>query len=327
MFGSVEMALNKKIVLPSVIAVAIVALALVYHQSLADWWQVNAVVVFQALVSGLFMGGIYSLVAIGFTLILGVLGIINFAQGALMVVGMYITLWLFTTYGIDPYLSLPISVLVLFLVGALIQRFTIRPIMDAPMHNQLLLTLGITHYIVNLIMVLFKADPRIIQSGISGTRMFIGEVMISFPRLVAFGGGITIATALFLFMGRTDLGKAIRASAEEREGSALVGINVKRIHLIAFGLGVACAGAAGVLMTPFFTLTPTAGDTFIMIMFAVVVLGGMGNMLGSLLGGIIIGLVESLGAVFLPGSSRLLGVFLVFILILLFRPTGLLGEK
>lgn len=321
------MALNKKIVLPSLIVVAIVALALVYYQSLADWWQVNAVVVFQALISGLFMGGIYSLVAIGFTLILGVLGIINFAQGALMVVGMYITLWLFTTYGIDPYLSLPISVLALFLVGALIQRFTIRPIMDAPAHNQLLLTLGITLFIVNLIMVLFKADPRVIQSDISGTRMFIGEVMISFPRLVAFAGGITIATALFLFMGRTDLGKAIRASAEEREGSALVGINVKRIHLIAFGLGAACAGAAGVLMTPFFTLTPTAGDTFIMIMFAVVVLGGMGNMLGSLLGGIIIGLVESLGAVFLPGSSRLLGVFLVFILILLFRPTGLLGKK
>ena len=321
------MALNKKIVLPSLIVAAILALALVYHQSLADWWQVNAVVVFQALVSGLFMGGIYSLIAIGFTLILGVLGIINFAQGALMVVGMYVTLWLFTTYGIDPYLSLPISVLVLFLVGALIQRFTIRPIMDAPTHNQLLLTLGITLFIVNLILVLFKADPRIIQSGISGTRMFIGEVMISFPRLVAFAGGITIATALFLFMGRTDLGKAIRASAEEREGSALVGINVKRIHLIAFGLGAACAGAAGTLMTPFFTLTPTAGDTFIMIMFAVVVLGGMGNMLGSLLGGIIIGLVESLGAVFLPGSSRLLGVFVVFILVLLFRPTGLLGKK
>ena len=319
--------MKKKTVIPSLFALVILVLVLVYHQSLADWWQVNAVVVFQALVSGLLMGGIYSLVAIGFTMIFGVLGIINFAQGALMALGMYITLVLFTTYGIDPYASLPICILVLFLVGALIQRFAIRPIMDAPMHNQLLLTLGITLFIVNLIMVLFKADPRVIQSGISGTRMFIGEVMVSFPRLVAFAGGLIIATALFLLMSRTDLGKAIRASAEEREGSALVGINVKRIHLIAFGLGTACAGAGGCLMTPFFTLTPTAGDTFIMIMFAVVVLGGMGNMMGSLLGGIIIGLVESLGAVFLPGASRLLGVFLVFILILLFRPTGLLGGK
>jgi len=319
--------MNKRIVIPSLIGLVILVLVLVYHQSLADWWQINSVVVFQALVSGLLMGGIYSLVAIGFTLIFGVLGIINFAQGALMAVGMYITLTLFTTYGIDPYLSLPICILALFLIGALIQRLTIRPIMDAPAHNQLLLTLGITLLIVNLLMVLFKSDPRIIQSGISGTRMFIGEVMVSFPRLVAFAGGLIIATGLFLFMDRTDLGKAIRASAEEREGSALVGINVKRIHLIAFGLGTACAGAAGCLMTPFFTLTPTAGDTFITIMFAVVVLGGMGNMLGSLLGGIIIGLVEALGAVFLPGASRLLGVFLVFILVLLFRPTGLLGRK
>jgi len=297
------------------------------HERLAAWWKLNALVVRQSLVSGLLIGGVYSLVAMGLTLIFGVLGIINFAHGALMTVGMYTTFWAFKLYGIDPYVSLLFTIPLLFIIGALIQRVVIRPVMDAPAHNQLLVTLGISLFIENLFLVLFKADPRAVQTSYSGARTFIAQTMISFPRLGAFTGGLVLASALFLILTRTDLGKAIRAAAEEKEGAALVGIDVKRIHLITFGLGTACVGAAGALIMPFFTVTPTTGETFNIMAFVVVVLGGMGNVMGALLGGIIVGLTESLGAVFLPGSSKQLGVFLVFILILLFRPEGLLGRQ
>lgn len=310
----------------------IIFLSLIYlfgfgHEHLAAWWKVNSLVVRQSLVSGLLIGGIYGLVAMGLTLIFGVLDIINFAHGALMTVGMYITFWAFKMYGVDPYVSLLLTIPVLFMVGALIQRVAIRPVMDAPAHNQLLVTLGISLFIENLALVLFKADPRAIQTSYSGARTFIAQTMISFTRLGAFVGGLILASLLFLILTRTDLGKAIRGAAEEKEGAALVGINVKRIHLITFGLGTACVGAAGSLIMPFFTVTPTTGETFNIMAFVVVVLGGMGNVMGALLGGIIVGLTESTGAVFLPGSSKQLGVFLIFILVLLFRPSGLLGRQ
>ena len=294
---------------------------------LADWWKLNNLVVRQSLVSGFLIGGVYSLVAMGLTLIFGVLGIINFAHGALMTIGMYITFWAFQLFGFDPYLSIIITVPALFLIGALLQKFTIQPVTDAPAHNQLLLTLGIAIFIENLLLVLFTADTRAIQTDYAGARFFALDTMISLPRAGAFVSGFLLAGLLYLILVRTDLGKAIRAVAEEKEGAALMGIDTQRISLITFGMGTACAGAAGSLIMPFFTATPTMGATFNIMAFVVVVLGGMGNIPGALLGGILVGITESLGAVFLPGSSKQLGVFLVFILVLLFRPTGLLGRR
>jgi branched-chain amino acid transport system permease protein len=297
------------------------------RQALAGWWQIYEPVFYQALMSGFLMGGIYSLAAIGFTLIFGVLGVINFAHGAFMAVGMYVTLVCFNVFGIDPYLSLLICIPLLFFIGGLIYKFAFLPIMDRPIHNQLLLGLGLALFIANLLWVVFTGDAQTIQGSFSGARVFIGNIMVSLPRLFAFGGGIIAVAAIFLLLRHTELGKAIRASAEEKEGAALVGINVDRVHLTTFGLGIACAGAAGSLIMPFFVLTPHVGDTFVLLSFAIVVLGGLGSVVGSLIGGIIIGLVESIGAIFLPGSSKLLGVFLILALILLFRPSGLLGKK
>jgi branched-chain amino acid transport system permease protein len=296
------------------------------REAVAAWWKPHSLVVRQSLVSGLLIGGIYSLVAMGLSLIFGVMGIINFAHGSLMTVAMYATFWVFRLYGVDPYVSLLVTIPLLFLIGGLLQRIVIRPVMEAPEHNQLLVTLGISLFIQNFTLVLFKADPRVVKTGYSGARTFVSNTMISYPRVGAFVAGLVLAGILYLILTHSELGRAIRAAAEEKEGAFLVGINVDRIHLITFGLGTACVGAAGSLIMPFFTVTPTTGETFNIMAFVVVVLGGMGSVLGALLGGIIVGLTESLGAVFLPGSSKQLGVFLIFVLVLLFRPTGLLGR-
>lgn len=305
----------------------LVLLVLARGNAIAEWYRVNAIVLRQSLISGLLIGGVYSLVAMGLTLVFGVLGIINFAHGTLMALGMYVTYFAFELFGIDPYVSLLISIPVLFVIGAGLQRFIIRRVMTAAEHNQLLLTLGLALFLENAYLVFFTADPRAVRATYSGARFFLGDTMISLPRVYAFVAGLALGGLLYLLLKRTDLGKAIRAAAQDREGAALMGINVPRINMITLGLGTAAAGAAGSLIMPFFTVTPTTGEVFNITAFVVVVLGGMGNVVGAMIGGILIGLTEALGAVFLPGSSKQLGVFLVFILVLLFRPSGLLGGK
>ncbi|MGQ9675528.1 MAG: branched-chain amino acid ABC transporter permease [Chloroflexota bacterium] len=309
------------------VLVLVIGLVLLFGSAISEWYQLNSMVLRQSLVSGLLIGGVYGLVAMGLTLIFGVLGIINFAHGALMAMGMYVTYFAFAILGLDPYASIVLSVPALFLVGAAIQYLIVSRTMDALAHNQLLLTLGIAIFLENAYLVFFTADPRAVQVPYSGARLYLAETMISMPRVFAFMAGLALAGLLYLLLKHTRLGKAIRAAAEEREGSALVGINVSRINTITFGLGTAVAGAAGSLIMPFFTVTPTTGDTFNITAFVIVVLGGMGNVPGALVGGLIIGVTEALGALFLPGSSKQLGVFIVFILTLLFRPSGLFGGK
>jgi len=312
----------------AILAVGFFTYLLAFHsQSLVAWWQIKRLVVVQSMVSGLLIGGVYALIAIGLTMIFGVLNIINFAHGTLMTVGMYTTLCTYNFYGIDPYLSLLITIPLLFLLGMFIQRVIIRPVMGSPMHNQLLLTMGLSLFIMNLLLVIFRADPMTLRTSYSGSRVFIGTIMISFPRLAAFGAALGIVVLLFLIMHHTDLGKAIRAAADDSDGAALSGINVKRMYLVTFGFGTALVGAAGSMVMPFFTVTPHAGETFNILSYIIVVLGGMGSISGALVGGLIVGLTESLGAVFLPGSSKLVGVFFLFILILLFKPEGLMARR
>ena len=312
----------------AILAVGFLIYLFVFHtQSLADWWRIKKLVVVQSMVSGLLIGGVYALIAIGLTMIFGVLKIINFAHGTLMTVGMYTTFCAFSYYGIDPYVSLLITIPLLFVIGMLIQRVIIRPVMGSPMHNQLLLTMGLSLFIMNLLMVIFRADPFTVRTSYSGSRIFIGSIMISFTRLAAFGAALGIVLILFLIMHHTDLGKAIRAAADDSDGAALSGINVSRMYLVTFGFGTALVGAAGSMVMPFFTVTPHAGETFNILSYVIVVLGGMGSISGALVGGLIVGLTESLGAVFLPGSSKLVGVFFLFILILLFKPEGLMARR
>jgi branched-chain amino acid transport system permease protein len=279
----------------------------------------------QAVVSGLLLGGVYGLVASGLTLIFGVLRIINFAHGAVMMLGMYATYWLWMLVGLDPYLSVLVTAPVFFGVGVAIQRIVIEPNRDAAEHNQLLLTLGLALFLENLALVLWQGDFRTLRVSYSSASFFIADTLVEVPRLIAAGGAVVIAVALYVFLRRTDLGKAIRALAEEREGAMLVGIDVSRIRSVAFGIGSACVAVAGALITPFFYIAPDVGESFNIMAFVVVVLGGMGNFLGALAGGFIVGLAESLGAAFLPGSLKQFVVFLIFVLVLLFRPEGLFG--
>lgn len=279
----------------------------------------------QAVVSGLLLGGVYGLVASGLTLIFGVLRIINFAHGAVMMLGMYATYWLHALAGLDPYLGIVVVAPLFFLVGMGIQRVVIEPNRHAAEHNQLLLTLGLALFFENLALVLWQADYRTLRVPYAAASFMLGEALVQMTRLVACGGAVVMAAALFGFLRMTDTGKAIRALAVEPEGAMLVGVNVSRIRAVAFGIGSACVAVAGALVTPFFYVAPDVGESFNIMAFVVVVLGGMGNFAGALLGGFIVGLAESLGAALLPGSLKHLVVFVIFVLVLLFRPAGLFG--
>jgi branched-chain amino acid transport system permease protein len=281
----------------------------------------------QSIVSGILMGGVYSLVAIGLTLIFGVMKIINFAHGSLMMLGMFTTYWLFVLLGIDPYLSLLFSIPILFIFGLLIERFLIAQVLDAPEYNQLLLTLGISLFIENFALFLWTPNFRTLDVQYVKKAVTVGTVMISLPKVIAFLFAIILTALLYYFLKSTDLGKAIRATSEEKEGALTVGINMRRIYYLAFGIGAACVGAAGTLITPFFYVNPHVGGIFVITAFVVVVLGGMGNIIGALVGGLIVGLAESVGAAFVPGQLKQFIIYFIFILVLLFKPQGLFGRR
>jgi branched-chain amino acid transport system permease protein len=286
---------------------------------------VTADLLLQAAVSGLLLGGVYGVVASGLSLIFGVLRIINFAHGAVMMLAMYATYWLFTLAGIDPYLSIVLTGPLFFVLGMAIERAVIEPNRFAAEHNQLLLTLGLALFLENLALVLWQGDYRTVRPAYANASFVIGEALVEVPRLVACGGAVIVALALYVLLHTTDVGKAIRALAEEPEGAMLMGIDVRRIRAAAFGIGCASVAIAGALVTPFFYVAPDVGEAFNIMAFVVVVLGGMGNFVGALLGGFIVGLAESLGATLLPGSLKQLVVFAIFVLVLLFRPAGLFG--
>ena len=283
--------------------------------------------ILQALLSGLLNGGIYSLVAVGLTLIFGVMRIINFAHGSLMMLGMYVSYWLFVLWGVDPYLSLIASGSVLFAVGVFIEAVLVSPVLEAPEHDQLLLTLGISLVIENLALFLWKADPRTVTVPYLAVAPMVGGIMISSPRVIAFVVSLAFTAALYVFLKRTDLGRAIRAVSQDREGALTVGINMRRIYALAFGIGCACVGAAGSLVVPFYAVDPYVGGVFVITAFVVVVLGGMGNFAGALLAALIVGLAESVAAVFIPAAMKQIVMYTIFVVVLLFRPQGLFGGR
>lgn len=281
----------------------------------------------QSFVDGILTGGIYGLVAVGLTLIFGVMKIINFAHGSLMMLGMYFSFWAYALLDMDPYATMIISIPGLFVIGAVIQRFLVTPIMNAPEHNQLLLTLGISLFLENAALFAFRADPRVMRTAYLDTNYYLGPLTVKQVHLTAFLAAMLIAGLLWLMLNKTDLGKAIRAASEEREGAVLMGINVKRVFWISFGIGAACVGAAGSLITPFFPVDPHVGNLFVLTAFVVVVLGGLGSFGGAFAGGLIVGVGESLGAMVMPGSMKQMVTFTLFVLILLFRPRGLFGGR
>jgi branched-chain amino acid transport system permease protein len=281
----------------------------------------------QACVSGLLIGGVYALVALGLTLIFGVLRIINFAHGSLMMLGMYATFFLYAGAGIDPYLSALLVGPAFFLVGVALERAVIEPNVAAPEANQLLLTLGVALFLENAALALFSPDYRSLRLPYASRTFLLGDAVVSLPRLIAFVGALVLTTGLWLFLQRTVTGKAIRAAAQEREGALLVGIDIRRLYGVAFGIGSAVVAVAGTLVTPFLYVAPDVGDVFNILAFVIVVLGGMGSFVGALVGGLLVGLAEAAGAALLPGSLKQLPIFVLFVLVLLFRPTGLAGGR
>lgn len=305
----------------------VVTIALLLATVLAAYLRSgSSTIVSQAVLTGLVVGGVYSLLAMGLTLIFGVLDIVNFAHGAFVAVALFLTYYVVHNTGLNPYVALPVTIVALFGLGALAQYTVLNPTMGRPLESQLLLTLGISLLLTNALLLLFGGDPlSVALPGDHGVHI-LGAVANE-SRLIAFGGALLLAGGLYLLLARTSLGRAIRAVAASRQGAGLVGIDVRRIYVITFGLGTACAGAAGMLIAPFTTISPNAGDQFNILAFVVVVMGGLGNVVGALVSGIIIGLVEQLGGVIMPGQSPLFGVFVVFVLILFVRPQGIFAVR
>jgi branched-chain amino acid transport system permease protein len=282
-------------------------------------------VLWPSLLNGLTTGAVYALIALGLTLVYGVLHIINFAHGAMLMAALYGVYFLRARLGFDPYLALPIMVPGMFATGYALQRVVIGRASHGRDENILLVTLGLGIVLENLALFLFKSDTRTIETPYTFSTVDILGAFIALPKLVALGGALVAGAILVWLIDFTDLGRAIRACARERQGARLVGIDVEHVFAMSFGIALACLGAAACLLMPAYYVNPTVGNGFVLIAFTIVVLGGMGSFLGAVVGGFIIGIVESLGGLWLGESLGQIGIFLIFIAVLLFRPQGLFG--
>jgi branched-chain amino acid transport system permease protein len=279
----------------------------------------------QVVISGLLAGSIYALVALGLGLIFGVMRVLNVAHGPLMMLGAYTTFWLFQRFGLNPYLSILLSMPLLFLLGLALQRFLVRRVVDAPELSSLLLTFGVSIALVNVAQLAFTSDLRSVEY-LTGS-FLVGPFALSKPRLAACAFAIVITMASFVFLRATRLGKAIRAVSQSREVAQVCGIDVQRIHLLAFGLGSALAAAGGSLVAVMVAIQPEMGQVYTFKSFLVIVLGGAGNYPGALLGGLLLGLVEQLSSLFLTAQVNEAVAYVLLVLVLLIRPTGLLKGR
>jgi len=287
---------------------------------------VDLTLVGQGLLSGFLFGGVYSLMAVGLTLIFGVMRVVNFAHGDMMVWGMYLAWLLSIRAGIDPYVGFLVCAAALFLFGLLIQRGLVERIVDAPHEMQILLMLGVALVLENAALVAFGPDPARVRSPLSQATVWIGPIFVDVARLVTFGLAMALTAALWLFLARTDLGRSMRAAADNPYGARVIGTDVRKVYAAAFGVGAACVGAAGALVSPILPFQPTSGLGLSVTSFNIVIIGGMGSLPGAFVGGILVSVAESMGAVFLSPSMKELVSFGLLIAILLFRPAGLFGK-
>jgi len=286
-----------------------------------------AAVVAQALVNGLLIGGIYALVSIGVTLIFGVVKIVNFAQGEFVMIGMYISYWLVTLVGLDPVASMVVSMPVLFVAGVLLQWVLIRRVLGLGDMPQIFLTFALSLLLINLALLLFTGDYRTVHTGYTDSAIRIGPVYVGVARLIAFVLAMLLSGALDVFLRSTDLGRAMRAAAQNRDVAMLMGVNPDHVFSMAVGLALALAGAAGSLIMPFYSVYPGVGQVFVLMAFVAVVLGTLGNVRGALIAGLMMGMAESLGIQFIGADSGLIVVFAVLLLTLAIRPSGLFGGQ
>lgn len=279
----------------------------------------------QVIISGILAGALYAMVALGLALIYGVMRVINIAHGPLLMLGAYTTFFLYSAFGLNPYLSIPVTMAVLFLVGVGLQRTLVFRVVDAPELSSLLLTFGVSIALVNLAQLAFTSDLRAVEY-LTGS-FPLGPFAVSKTRLVAFVFAAGVTALAFLFLQRTRLGKAIRATSQSREVAMVCGIDVQRVHLITFGLATALAAAGGALLAVIVAIQPEMGQIWTFKSFLVIVLGGAGNYPGALLGGMLLGLIEQGAALFLTTQLSEVVAYVLLVVVLLVRPTGLLGGR
>jgi branched-chain amino acid transport system permease protein len=280
-----------------------------------------------AVLNGLLTGSLYALVALGLTLIYGVLHIINFAHGALLTAAMFAAFFAHRLLGLDPYLAAVFLTPLFFALGYALQRFIIGPASHGEDRNYLLVTLGLAVAIENALLYAFRADTRTLNLSYAFDVIELGPAFLAVPRVAAFAVVMGVTLILWLLMRWTDTGRAIRAVAKEKLGAELSGIEVSHIYAVTFGIGTACLAIAACLLVPTYYVNPHAGNAFVLIAFTIVVLGGMGSVLGALIGGLVVGVVESICGLYLGESLGQIGIFVIFILALLVRPRGLFGAR
>lgn len=284
----------------------------------------------QAMITGLLIGCVYTLISIGLSLIWGVMRIVNFAHGEFLMIGLYIVYYLVAKAGVNVYLTILIATPLLFLIGALIFQYTIRPILHHDSMNQVMLTIGLSLILQNLVLAIFAATPLTIRTPYTNwvIPLLNGAVILRMSQVIAALGALLATFLLYWVLQKTDAGRSIRAAAQNRTAATLMGINVERTYLLAFGLGSATLGVAASLMTPFYYASPTVGLFFGLIAYIVVVMGGLGSFVGTLVAGLIIALTEELGKVFLAeGADARALMFVVFVLVLLLLPQGIFAGR
>jgi branched-chain amino acid transport system permease protein len=286
------------------------------------YWEI----LLQTLASGLLIGLIYALVAIGLTLIFGVMDIVNFAHGEFLMFGMYSSFWLFALFALDPIFTLPLTALFLFALGTMLYKLVISKITNASMVSQIFTTFGLMILFRGVAQFLWKPDYRTVGASIVNGHVTLAGVQIGLPQVVAGAGAIVVTAAIYLFLTKTKVGAALEATAADKEAAQLMGIDSQKMFALAWGLGAACAGVAGGLLSTFFPIFPDVGANFILIAFVVVNLGGFGSVVGALVAGILVGVIEVMGGFFLGPQYKMVIVLILFLAMLMFRPQGLMGK-
>lgn len=288
--------------------------------------EVTVEILLQTLFSGLLIGLIYALVAVGLTLIFGIMDIVNFAHGEFLMLGMYSSFWAYTLWRIDPLIALPGTALLLFCVGVLLFKIVIRRIINAPMLAQIFTTFGLMILLRGLAQFFWKPDHRMVDHPLTAGQVSLGAFQFGLPQIVAGIGAVVTTAAVWWFLTRTRLGTALEATAADKEAARLMGIDSNKMFALAWGIGAACAGIAGALLSAFFPIFPEVGGNFILITFVVVALGGFGSVAGAFWAGIIVGEVEVLAGFLIDPAFKMAVVLALFLLVVLFRPQGLFGR-
>jgi branched-chain amino acid transport system permease protein len=278
----------------------------------------------QAIVDGILIGGVYAVISLGLTLVFGVMGIINFAHAQFVMIGMYVAWFAWAMLGLDPLIGSPLAFGVAFALAAAIERLMVRRVLRAPAVAQVFLTVGLLIALENIALIAFGSEFRSVHTPYQTSSLRLGRLFISVPYLAAFALSAASAAILWLFLTRTWYGRAMRATAQDRMAAAIVGVDPDRMYQLAFALGAGLTAFGGAAILPYITVSPSVGAQFAVLMFTVVVLGGLGDIAGALVGGLAVGIIQSLSTLFFPIQLQNVVLFVVFLAVLAFRPQGLL---